>query len=61
MFWHDNLFDIAHADAETIIKIQQDIDFLKAQRKEGPRGCMTGIDNKLFEKEKKSLWRKTKF
>ena len=46
----DNLFDIAHSDAETIMKIQEDIDFLKAQREEGRRGYMAGADNNLFEK-----------
>ena len=49
----DNLFDIAHADAETIMKNQEDIAFLKAQREEGRRGCMIGEDNKLFKEEEK--------
>ena len=47
----DHLFDIAHADAETIMTIQEDIAFLKAQREEGRRGCMIGADNKLFKEE----------
>ena len=44
----DYLFDIAHADAKKLIKIKEDIDFLKAQSKEGRRGCMVGADNKFI-------------
>ena len=39
-----NLFDIAHADALTIIRIQEDRDFLLAQREPGRRGYMGSVD-----------------
>jgi len=46
-----NLFDIAHADALTIIRIQEDCDFLLAQREPGRRGYMGPVDTELAEKE----------
>ena len=47
----DNLFDIAHADALNIIKIPEDREFLLAQREDGRRGSMTGVDKNLSRKE----------
>jgi len=40
----DNLFDIAHMNADDMIKIQEDRDFLKAQQETGRRGCMISVD-----------------
>lgn len=56
----DNLFDIAHADALTQIKIEEDRKFLLNQRKPGREGCMFGIDRKLAEKEERVAIRKAK-
>ncbi|CAH0546982.1 unnamed protein product [Brassicogethes aeneus] len=49
----DDLFDIAHADALSLIKIQEDKDFLNAQRKKGRQGIMAGLDLNLSNKEKR--------
>ena len=43
----DNLFYIAHLDAFNIIKVQEDKDFLLAQREEGSGGCMGPVDMAL--------------
>ncbi|GBN70236.1 hypothetical protein AVEN_192352-1 [Araneus ventricosus] len=40
----NNLFDIAHANALEIIKIEEDRKFLLSQRLPGRRGCLMGID-----------------
>ena len=46
------MFDIAHADALTIIHIQDtDRGFLLAQREPGRRGYMGPVDKELTEKE----------
>ena len=47
----DDLFDVAHAQAMTIIKIEEDKEFLLAQREKGRRGCLGAIDMKLAKKE----------
>ena len=52
-----DLFDIAHKDAMTIIKIEEDRQFLKAQREKGRRGSMAGIDVKLAKQEERALAR----
>ncbi|XP_039315242.1 uncharacterized protein LOC120359881 isoform X1 [Solenopsis invicta] len=49
----NNLFDIAHANALDIIKINEDKEFLLMQRKNGRPGCMLGIDMKLTTAELK--------
>ncbi len=46
-----DLFDIAHANALDMISIQEDKDFLLAQREKGRRGYMAGIDKILARKE----------
>lgn len=46
----DNLFDVAHADSLNIIKITEDRDFLLAQREDGRRGSMIGVDRNLLRK-----------
>jgi len=51
----NNLFDIAHANAIDLMKIQEDKDFLQLQRKSGRPGCMMGVDMKLTGAEKKKL------
>jgi len=63
----NNLFDIAHANALNIIKINEDKEFLLMQRKNGRPGCMLGIDMKLTTaelkkaaQEEKELQRKKK-
>lgn len=43
----DNLFDIAHARAMYLIKIEEDKKFLDAQREKGRRGFMSGEDKIL--------------
>lgn len=47
----DDLLDIAHQDAMCLIKIQEDKDFLLAQREKGRRGCMGSVDKSLTLKE----------
>jgi len=40
------LFDIAHAAALSMIKIDEDKQFLIAHRIKGRQGCMLGVDKK---------------
>ncbi|KAK2727043.1 hypothetical protein QYM36_007784 [Artemia franciscana] len=49
----EDLFDIAHADALKTMSIQEDKDFLLAQREKGRRGSMVGVDETLACKEKR--------
>lgn len=49
----DKLFDIAHADALTLIKIPEDRLFLNDQRADR-KGYMAGVDNVLAKKEERS-------
>jgi hypothetical protein len=51
------LFDIAHADAMTIIKIPEDRSFLNDQRTDR-KGYMSGVDNVLARKEECSIKRR---
>lgn len=53
----NNLFDIAHANAMSLMKIQEDKDFLLLQRKSGRPGCMMGVDMKLAGVEQRKLIR----
>jgi len=53
----NDLFDIAHANAGTMIKIPEDIEFLAAQREPGRRGYMGSIDTALTAKEKRKAKR----
>lgn len=48
----NNLFDIAHADALQLIKINED-KILQKQREPGRPGHLAGVDKKLTEKEEK--------
>lgn len=50
----DDLFDIAHADALTLMKIDEDRQFLILQRQKGRPGCMAGVDMALFAQEKRT-------
>lgn len=54
----DNLFDIAHADALTMMRNEEDKEFLKKQRQNGRPGSMVGVDNKLAGKKERSRKRK---
>jgi hypothetical protein len=54
----DNLFDIAHADALDLIKIQEDKEFLIAQRQPGRQGCIGSVDRTLTLKEARAAKRK---
>ncbi|KAK2725446.1 hypothetical protein QYM36_000064 [Artemia franciscana] len=49
----EDLFDIAHADALNTMSIQEDKDFLLAQREKGRRGSMVGVDETQACKEKR--------
>lgn len=53
----DDLFDIAHAEAMTRITIEEDRQFLIAQREKGRRGTMAGIDLVLTAKEERARQR----
>ncbi|KAF2902851.1 hypothetical protein ILUMI_03334, partial [Ignelater luminosus] len=56
----NNLFDIAHANALSLISIDEDKEFLIAQRKPNREGSMIGIDLKLTAAEKRKAERKKK-
>ena len=47
----NDLFDVAHQDALHLIKIEEDKQFLLAQREKGRRGVMTGVDVSQVKKE----------
>lgn len=49
----DDLFDVAHADALTIITNEEDKSFLIAQRETGRRGCLGPVDMKLAKVEER--------
>lgn len=51
----DDLFDIAHSDAMNIMKIQEDRDFLTAQRDKGRPGVMGSVDMVLTGKEHRAI------
>ena len=53
----DNLFDIAHQRALELLQIPEDKEFLTAQREEGRRGIMMGVDRQLAELERRQLKR----
>jgi hypothetical protein len=53
----ENLFDVAHADALTLIKIKEDKDFLISQRKPGRPGSLLAIDKSGMAKEKRKTLR----
>lgn len=47
----NNLFDMAHANALNLMKIEEDKQFLIKQRSKGREGCMLGIDVNFTNKE----------
>ncbi|XP_065223043.1 uncharacterized protein LOC135847444 [Planococcus citri] len=53
----DNLFDIAHANALELIKIEEDKLFLQCQRQPGRPGSLIGVDKNLAEKERRQAIR----
>lgn len=53
----NNLFDIAHADALQLIKINEDKIFLQRQREPGRPGHLAGVDKKLTDKEERTRLR----
>ncbi|KAF2905067.1 hypothetical protein ILUMI_01110 [Ignelater luminosus] len=56
----NNLFDIAHGNALSLISIEEDKKFLIAQKKPNREGSMIGIDLKLTAAEKRKAERKKK-
>lgn len=54
------MFDIAHKDAFSIIKIDEDRQFLTLQRQKGRVGYMTGVDKKLYAVEERRSEREQK-
>lgn len=48
----DDLFDVAHSDAMTLVTVTEDKEFLSAQREKGRRGCMGAVDVRLYRQEK---------
>ncbi|KAF2897735.1 hypothetical protein ILUMI_08441 [Ignelater luminosus] len=56
----NNLFDIAHVNALSLISIEEDKEFLIAQRKPDREDSMIGIDLKLTAAEKRKAERKKK-
>lgn len=57
----NNLFDIAHANALDLMKIEEDKIFLQLQREPGRKGCLAGIDKRAMKREERSLERAMKF
>ena len=57
----DDLFDIAYADALETIKIEEDRQFLLAQRQKGRPGKMIGVDKVLHKKETEKLLKEKKY
>ena len=57
----NDLFDISHASALNMIKINEDKDFLILQRQKGRPGCMVGTDVKLARIEKRKENREKKY
>jgi hypothetical protein len=57
----DDLFDIAHANALQLITIDEDINFLLAQREKGRRGYMAGIDKELADQEERKKEKEEKY
>jgi len=55
---NNDLFDIVHANAIDLMKLEEDREFLRAQRERGRRGFMAGVDKKLTAKEARADWRK---
>ena len=51
----NDLFDVAHCEAMTLIKIPEDREFLLAQREKNRRGCMGPVDTKLTKQEARHL------
>ena len=51
------LFDIAHRDALSLIKIEEDKLFLQAQWEKGRRGRMAGVDLALARKDERRMMR----
>uniref|UniRef100_A0A8D8VV66 Uncharacterized protein n=1 Tax=Cacopsylla melanoneura TaxID=428564 RepID=A0A8D8VV66_9HEMI len=49
----DDLFDLAHQDALTLMSSEEDKAFLLKQREKGRRGSMVGVDLKLAKMEEK--------
>jgi len=53
----DDPFDVAHADALTLIKIEEDRQFLLVQWEKGRKGCRSSVDTKLAKQEVRRLER----
>lgn len=51
------LFDIAHAEALSLAKNKEDVEFLQRQREAGRPGMMLGIDEKLVKQEERKVMR----
>jgi len=49
------LFDIAHADALELIVIEEERQFLLAQREAGHRGKVGSVDSSLARRESNAL------
>jgi hypothetical protein len=54
----DDLFDVAHRDAMTIITLDEDRKFLEAQREKGRRGTIGGVDRVLAQQEERVMVRR---
>ncbi|KAA0198191.1 hypothetical protein HAZT_HAZT002281 [Hyalella azteca] len=50
----ERVFDAAHKDVPSIMKIEEDIVFLVVQRQPGRPGYMGGIDAELARKEERN-------
>lgn len=53
----NNLFDIAHADALTMMSIEEDKAFLEMQRQDGRPGHLFGVDSVSTKREKRKAER----
>lgn len=57
----NDLFDVAHANALSMIEVEVDIQFLGQQRQKGRPGGFLGVDKNLAEKQKRSAQRRERF
>lgn len=57
----EDLFDIAHANALNMIKIEEDKEFLLSQRQKGRPGKLGSLDKQFVKKEAESLKKKERF
>jgi adenylate/nucleoside-diphosphate kinase len=54
----DDLFDVSHQDAMSLIRVDEDRKFLEAQREKGRRGTIGGLDRTLALQNRRVMRRR---